>query len=628
MAHRQLIVHRDIKPGNVLVDQTGQVKLLDFGIAKLLGTEQRGTAASIEILATPEYASPEQMRGEVVTTASDLYSLGKLMEVLLPGAKGELRSILRKATHEEAERRYRSVEQLGEDLRRYLGGFPVLAQPDSWWYRTRKFVRRNPVGAVAASIAILSIVTGVVATRREQLRTERRFNEVREIATSFLFEFHDSVEKLPGSMEARRLLVTRALKYLELLSSESRDEALQADVAAAYGKVSRMQWRGGGSHLGDPAGARESALREVALLEQLLVAKPADRLRRMELASALSRLAEVTATGLAKAKDAVTPTQRAVGLLDSVLREAAEDPEVLERVAAGHAQLGNLRMRLGDPKQALEEFRKAAGWRETLQRLRPGDLWNQRMLGWMYVYAGDALGGGGAEVHLGDRQGALESTMKGERVFEALAQAHNIAAARDLNVSRTRIAGVQEMMGHFEEALRWRKVTLQQAIESAKQDPLDADAARSVGLNYHGTGLLLMKMGRHDEAEAMVRAGMKGGNGSIEAVMDQANLEHLMGELSRRRKQAGPAVQHMQAAIALREPHLRGSADSRLRWRQAKSFEGLAEAQLMAGQRSAAADAFEAALAIYLDLQKSGTLSPGETGTPAALAARVSELRR
>jgi len=177
-AHRHLIIHRDIKPSNILVTANGVPKLLDFGIAKLLSAENDQTVTTMRAM-TPEYASPEQIRGESVTTATDIYSLGIVLAELAihrdrqttsSGADKvhtDLRAVWQTAVRDETELRYRSVEQFSEDIRRYTEGLPVLAQPDSLAYRASKFIKRNRV-AVGAAVGIsAAAAAGIFSTIRQ-----------------------------------------------------------------------------------------------------------------------------------------------------------------------------------------------------------------------------------------------------------------------------------------------------------------------------------------------------------------------------------------------------------------------------------------------------------------------------
>src|SRR5262249_5915249 len=154
-----------------------------------------------------------------------------------------------KALRKEPERRYLSVEQFSADIRRHLDGLPVVASPDSLLYRTKKFIRRNVWGVAAVTLLLLAVLTGVLATLHQariaaanEKRAEMRFSDVRKLANSLLFKIHDSIQDLPGSIPARKLLIEKALQYLDSLSRESAgDPSLQRELASAYVRIGDVQ---------------------------------------------------------------------------------------------------------------------------------------------------------------------------------------------------------------------------------------------------------------------------------------------------------------------------------------------------------------------------------------------------
>ncbi len=225
-AHASLIVHRDLKPSNILVLPHGTPKLLDFGIAKLLDSDPQAAPEATVMLMTPDYASPEQVRGGRVTVASDVYSLGVVLYEILTGQrpydtrnqspgeierivcttgvaapsanastprlrkqlKGDLDNILLMALRKEPQRRYASVAQFAEDIRRHLDGRTVIARPDTASYRVSKFLVRNRVVASMVFLLLAAAAAGVFFTVREGLVAQRRFAEVRSLANSLLDE--------------------------------------------------------------------------------------------------------------------------------------------------------------------------------------------------------------------------------------------------------------------------------------------------------------------------------------------------------------------------------------------------------------------------------------------------------
>ena len=300
-AHRRLIIHRDLKPSNILVDALGQPKLLDFGIAKLLNETGDATQLAEQLL-TPNYASPEQLRGEAQSTATDVYSLAAVLYKLLTGvalrenvpvtAKEEVVPpsksdgdipedvdfVIGKALRPEPEHRYRSVDEFAGDLRAVLEKRPVQARGSNGWYCTRRYLRRYWAPIAAALLVSMSLSAGVWIANRERHTAERRFNDVRQLANK-LFDIDVQVAQLPGSSKIRQLIVDTALEYLRRVTADVHvDPDLALELGTAYMRVARVQGVNISTNLGQTRQADQTAQTAESLIDSVLHRQPANRM--------------------------------------------------------------------------------------------------------------------------------------------------------------------------------------------------------------------------------------------------------------------------------------------------------------------------------------------------------------
>ncbi|HYV10210.1 MAG TPA: protein kinase [Pyrinomonadaceae bacterium] len=481
-AHQHLVIHRDIKPGNILVSEDGLPKLVDFGIAKLLDQDRMDATATAMPFMTPDYASPEQVRGLAVSTATDVYSLGVVLYELLTGRRpyrirggvahevakaicedepqrpsttqrplhADLDNIVLMAMRKEPARRYATAEQFAEDIRRHLNRLPVRARPATVGYRAGKFVRRHKFGVAAAAVITLTLLIGIIATiwqarvaRAERARAERRFEEVRQLANSFVFEVHDAIVNLPGSTPARSLIVQRGLKYLDSLAQDAAgDRGLQRDLAAAYEKLGAVQYTPSVPHLGDLAGALESQRKAAKLREALVAADPGNAEYRRE-------------------------------LLDSYWNIA---------VLVG---------RNGDMAQEMELVRRQLPEREQLAAAEKDAFIDRYNLAATYLYIGTLL------IQMGDTNGAIENEQKGLRIREEVAalDPDRTRSSRALTISYEYLGLAYDKAGDIKRAFELQQRALQVRESLVAADPLNTDLRLMLVESYRYVGDIYLKLG-------------------------------------------------------------------------------------------------------------------------------------
>jgi serine/threonine protein kinase len=495
--HRHLMVHGDLKGGNILVTKDGVLKLLDFGIAKLLNASSDISQATVHqvVALTPAYASPEQKRGEPITTASDVYSLGVLLYKLLAGAlpfdaatewlgseaaggrqprppsiaaeqgniafyrglarqlRGDLDVIVMKALAKEPDERYGSAEHLAEDLHRYQRGSPVHAHPPRPLYRTRKLIMRHKAATVASGLFAVAIVSGIVATAwqahvasRERARAERHLAEIRKLTNTYLRDVYDAAVNLPGATEVRRLLVENSLKHISALESESQDSLdFKRDLAWAYQRFGDVQGDYLGANLGDTEGAVQSYRRALRLREQVAEQSPT-----------VAHLSE-----LLRSYVSVSELLAAQSKLDEAI-ELAEDADAIGQKL------------IAMPGVTAPEQRMATA---------------ARML----------LGTNLSTVDLPRALEALESARKGfERLFAE--QPKDAGARRDMALIHARFGFTYARAWQYEQALQHYLLSSDYAEQLVAEFPADAAALRGGAFALNNVGEMYNALGQPERA--------------------------------------------------------------------------------------------------------------------------------
>ena len=550
---------------------------------------------------------------------------------------GDLDNIILKALSKEPRRRYASVDQFSEDVRRHLAGLPVIARKDTWGYRTTKFVRRNRAAVVTLAATFAVLVAGIIGTtwqaraaRVERARAEQRFGDVRQLANAFLFDFHDSIADLEGSTPARKLVVTKGLEYLDRLAQDAGDRVdLRRELAAAYMKVGDVQGRPFWPNLGDTAGALASYRKAVSLYESI-TGEAALRALRRELALAYMRLSDVlTAAGDTAAS--LSFAQKSLAIEREVSADATDTPAARRALVASYTRVGDMLAATGNVTGALEHRRTALAIMEAVMADAPDDVANIRQLGVAYQKLGNTLGNPNAP-NLGDHAGGLAALERSSEIFRNASAKYpsNAMFRRNHAVAESNAADILFAMKRVDEALARERRSLAVYEAQAKADPTNAAAQNDLAIGYSKIAQLLEAIGKTAEGLAeqqratdihrrLVAADPQSSDMKQELASDHNREATLQAKLGMREPSL---ANHTRAVDISRELSAANPSDYELRFALGIAHAGRADAYLefaraarspsRTADLAAAERDYTSALDIYSQLQQAGTFAASD----------------
>lgn len=508
-AHQHMIGHFDLKPQNVLVNQTGEVRLIDFSIARVFTQKSQTGRAEFETCGfSPRYASPEQKRGEMLTLHSDIYSLGILLREMLGSGSGAeasahprsyvLDAIASCAAASDPGHRYETVERLKRDVENYLSNLPVRAVPPDKMYRTRLFLRRNRLRLALCMAAVFVLGAGLDflhisrKAAEEHLRSEQLSQTIHEFSSTLLGPLQDQVRNSPGATPVRMMLVRTGVIFLNNLTAQSQSSPVLSDeLAQAYIALGDIQGNPSGPNLGDEAGAKVSYESARRLLSRQITAQ-----------SQLSYGILLTHEG--DLIDDEGDHQRAKQMYADAIRALtaykptnADRLTVLEDLVSAYNDLGDEQAADRNVVDARTNYSHSLAIARQLRDLHPESITYQRAFARTQSRFGDL------ESNVGHWQAAADAYSQTFAIYERLLR-ENPEAPR---VRHSWIAGannlalVYEHLNRSNEALVLYQRVNEVAVRNAKQDLNNTAAQRDLQVSDSNLGRVYMALGKIEDAE-------------------------------------------------------------------------------------------------------------------------------
>ncbi|MDX2151953.1 MAG: protein kinase [Bryobacteraceae bacterium] len=582
-AHAHFIVHRDIKPGNILVDKGGVPRLLDFGISKVLAPTAADDPNTVLTqgfqLCTPDYASPEQVRTEAVGPPSDIFSLGVVLYELVTGqlphkvedytprgleqaiclqtpaapstvapVPADVDAIVMRALEKRPQDRYPSVTRLADDIRRYLALQPIWARTHSPNYLLGLFVRRNAL-AVAAGLALFAaLAASVIVISRQWAAARASELQVRRLANSLVTDVYEAIRDLPGAAKARQRLLETSVVYLDQVAQQkSNDPEVQRDLALAWQRTGELQGYVLGSNLGQSQKALESYRRALGHLDQSLRLKPDQPEAQLARIDLLRHVGDILSYNNSS-KEAMEAFSRAFRLADEWKAQHPID-------SAWRSELGELAIaasrvsrNLNDNPGALKYATEAL----ELYREMAADSGNPRDVRRSLANALSAYGM--ALARLGQRPAADKSYREAVSILESVNREgrQDMVDQRNLMLAYSHVGDLARDEGRLQEA-REAFTRMAALAESLRK----ADTADQRALADHGIALMRLaqvtegprKLEIFGQSKAALEGALRTNPKNMQALTNLSNVEDRMGDARLAAGDVAAARQHWQAAV-------------------------------------------------------------------------------
>jgi len=591
-AHQKLIIHRDIKPSNILISQNNEIKLLDFGIAQILNQQGQSFQETQQLFITPDYASPEHIRGQPLTISSEVYSLGILLYQILTGGnpfksgqkslsevmemvceynppppskciskvnpklQGDIDNICMKALRKDPKERYQSVDQLSEDIARYFHHIPVKATKDQWSYRAKKFMARNKSYLISGVIIFLISLAGLLSSLYQAGEAKAMFNDLRGLTGSMLFEFYDGVANLEGATSIKELVVSKTITYLEKMESRnSGNPELMNDVSDGYQRLGNVQGNSYYANMGLTDDAFKSYSKAVSISERLVTKYSTNQKYLFSLARAYLGFGDMLYTF-----NRLDTTLLIYQKGNLILLKLSEDyPDSLNyrlALSLSFSRIGDVSgmhgyPNLGNTSMAIYSYNKSIDILDHLVKMVPDNIVFRNslaaslsMLSNLYTVSGKF-----AE--------AIETGYKSVSSFEdlLLKEPNNyLRVASSLQAKNAMREPLTELM-RTEEAHILLKEVESQLLKSQRLDPENKLTQANLAANHNSIGRVLIEKGDHEnsiielnKANALYTKDSENNNETLRNI--GLNLE-FMGNSYLENKEYNEARKKYEEALAL-----------------------------------------------------------------------------